>query len=133
VTLTEAYLDELPVSTVPASALRHGDLYQLERLPAVSALGNDRRVITVASLLTIRAVRLEELVLQSGLNVADCEAALMRLMSLGVLLVIEPAAILLRERSVPPRRRSDATRDKATEVRSGVIARLRDRLGLGGR
>lgn len=103
-----------------------GELYRLDRLPAVSALGNDRRVLTVVSLLTLRAVQFDELMALSGLSTVDCEAALVRLKSLGVLHVIVPAPVRERVRS-----RSGAARS-GKESEPGVIARLRDRLGLGG-
>jgi hypothetical protein len=111
-------------------SLCHGDLYRLERLPSASSVGHDRRVLTVASLLTLRAVHLDELVAKSGLTVSDCEAALIRLKALGSLHVIAPIPIEAARERLRGRVERVA---RETEAPAGVIARLRGRLGLGGR
>ena len=93
-----------------------------------SAVGDDRRLQIVASLLTLRPVTLRELATQSGLEPADCVGVLHQLTALGLLRITDPRPTPART----GRRRSESARPQETPEPVGVMARLRGRLGLRG-
>ena len=104
--------------------------YRVNQAPTLAALGGDRKLMTLASLLLMRAINLGELTLQSGMDAAECERGLARLMALGLLVISDPDAPAARPASA---RRRTAPEPAPTEADGSVLARWKDLLGMRGR